>query len=244
MVAVTEPTAPPSRPLGLAVVLAAVAGFVDAHVYLFVVQVFVANQSGNLIGLGMATGQADWHTAVSTLVAIVAFVAGVFGATTLLRRDAAAGRPARPHVLLAVEAGALVVLGVGLWIVDPRLSQGWRLVDLAVVVTAASAMGVQSTSIRNVGKISVTTTYGTGALVRIGEKIAAPLRAAGSPGDPLRMQTIAVVLIVLAGYVGGAAVSAALGSASWLVMIPALAMVAVALIAHRSSLSVTGWSKR
>jgi len=234
---VTEPTAPPSRPLGLAVALAAVAGFVDTHVYLFVVQVFVANQSGNLIGLGMATGQQDWHTAVSTLVAILAFVGGVFGATTLLRRGAATGRAARPQLLLAIEAGALLVLGVGLWIGDPRLSRGWRVVDVVVIVIAASAMGVQSTSIRNVGKISVTTTYGTGALVRIGEKVAAPMRTDGGPPDPLRMQTIAVVLIVLAGYVGGAAVSAALGSASWLVMVTAIVMVAVAVIAHRNSVT-------
>ena len=233
MVAVTEPTAPPSRALALAVVLAAVAGFVDAHVYLFVVQVFVANQSGNLIGLGMATGQEDWHTALSTLVAIAAFVAGVIGATTLLRRDAAAGRPARPHVLLAVEAGALLVLAVGLGILDPRLSHGWRLIDVVVIVIAAGAMGVQSTSIRSVGKISVTTTYGTGALVRIGEKVAAPLRTDGTPVDPLRLQTIAVVVTVLVGYVGGAAVSAALGSAPWLVLVPALAMVAATVVAHR-----------
>ena len=237
MVAVTEPTAPPSRALTLAVVLAAVAGFVDAHVYLFVVQVFVANQSGNLIGLGMATGQEDWHTATSTLVAIAAFVTGVLGATTLLRRDAEAGRPARPHLLLAIEAAALLVLAVGLGIVDPHLSDGWRLIDVVVIVVAAGAMGVQSTSIRNVGKISVTTTYGTGALVRIGEKIAAPLRTDGAAADPLRMQTIAVVVIVLCGYVGGAAVSAALGSARWLVLVPALAMVAVAAVAQRRGIS-------
>lgn len=237
MVAVTEPTAPPSRALALAVVLAAVAGFVDAHIYLFVVQVFVANQSGNLIGLGMATGQESWHTATSTLVAIASFVAGVLGATTLLRRDAAAGRPARPHLLLAIEAGALVILAIGLGIVDPHLSDGWRLIDVIVIVVAAGAMGVQSTSIRNVGRISVTTTYGTGALVRIGEKVAAPLRTDGSAGDPLRMQTIAVVLIVLCGYVGGAAISAALGSGRWLVLVPALAMSGVAVTAWRRGIA-------
>jgi uncharacterized membrane protein YoaK (UPF0700 family) len=220
-----DPTDEPSRALALAVVLAAVAGFVDAHVYLFVVQVFVANQSGNLIGLGMATGQEDWHTASSTLVAIGAFVVGVVGATTLLRRDQRAGRAARPHVLLAVEAAALLVLGFGLWIADPRLSDGWRLVDLIVIVVAGTAMGVQSTSIRSVGRISVTTTYGTGALVRIGEKVAAPLRTGHGDADPLRIRTIGVVVVVLCGYVGGAAVSAALGSASWLVLVPAVAMV-------------------
>jgi uncharacterized membrane protein YoaK (UPF0700 family) len=217
----------------LAVVLAAVAGFVDAHVYLFVVPVFVANQSGNLIGLGMATGQEDWHTVISTVVAIVAFVSGVLGATTLLRRDAEAGRSGRIHVLLAIEAAVLLVLAIGLAIVDPRLSRGWRLVDIVVIVLAAGAMGVQSASIRSVGTISVTTTYGTGALVRIGEEAAAPFPTGGKPADPLRMQTIAVVLIVLVGYVGGAALSAALGSARWLVAIPALAMVAVATITRR-----------
>jgi len=231
MVAVRSPTTLPSRALVLAVVLAAVAGFVDAHVYLFVVPVFVANQSGNLIGLGMAAGQSQWHDATSALVAIASFVAGVALATALLRRDA------RAHRLIEIEAAALLVLGIGLGIVDPRRSDGWRLIDLVVIVVAAAAMGVQSASIRTVGRISITTTYGTGSLVRVGEKLVAPLRTDPTADPSIRVETIVVLLVVLTSYVGGAALSAALGATSWLVLIPAAAMVAAAVAARRLSSS-------
>lgn len=237
MVAVSEPTTPPSRALALAVVLAAAAGFVDAHVYLFVVQVFVANQSGNLIGLGMTVGQEQWHDAASSLAAIASFVIGVVGATTIQRRDRAAGRPSRMYPLLQVEAAALFVLAAVLWVADPRLSAGWRAIDLVVIFIGATAMGVQSASLRTVGTVAITTTYGTGALVRVGEKIAAPLRTSDQPGDPQRMRTLAVLAVVLSSYVGGAAVSAALGSAHGLVLIPALAMVGAAVLARREAIT-------
>jgi uncharacterized membrane protein YoaK (UPF0700 family) len=237
MVAVSEPTTPPSRALALAVVLAASAGFVDAHVYLFVVQVFVANQSGNLIGLGMTTGQEQWHDAASSVAAIASFIIGVVAATTFQRRDRAAGRPSRMYPLLQIEAAALLGLALLLWIADPRLSDGWRVLDLVVIFVGAVAMGVQSASLRTVGTVSITTTYGTGALVRVGEKLAAPFRADGQPGDPQRMRTLAVLAIVLSAYVGGAAISAALGSAHGLVLIPALAMVGAAVVARRAAIT-------
>ncbi len=237
MGAVTEPTTPPSRALALAVVLAATAGFVDAHVYLFVVPVFVANQSGNLIGLGMTTGQEQWHDAASALVAIASFIVGVLAATTFLRRDRARGVPARVYPLLQIEAAALLVLGLGLWIVDPTISHGWRVIDLLVIFVGAGAMGVQSASLRSVGSVSITTTYGTGALVRVGEKLAAPLRTGDAVPDPQRMRTVAVLAVVLGSYVGGAALSAALGSAHWLVLIPALAMVGAAIAARADAIT-------
>ena len=233
----TEPTTPPSRALALAVVLAATAGFVDAHVYLFVVPVFVANQSGNLIGLGMTAGQEQWHDALSALVAIGSFIAGVLAATTFLRRDRARGVAPRVYPLLQIEAAALLVLGIVLGVVDPTISHGWRLLDLAVILVGAGAMGVQSASLRTVGSVSITTTYGTGALVRVGEKLAAPLRASEAGADPKRMRTVAVLATVLGSYVGGAALSAALGSEHWLVLIPALAMVGAAYVARADAIT-------
>ena len=165
------------------------------------------------------------------LVAIASFVAGVALATALLRRDA------RAHRLIEIEAAALLVLGIGLGIVDPRRSDGWRLIDLVVIVVAAAAMGVQSASIRTVGRISITTTYGTGSLVRVGEKLVAPLRTDPTADPSIRVETIVVLLVVLTSYVGGAALSAALGATSWLVLIPAAAMVAAAVAARRLSSS-------
>jgi uncharacterized membrane protein YoaK (UPF0700 family) len=46
----------------LAVVLTATGGFVDAHVFLHLARVFVANMSGNLVLFGMAFGDGDRGT--------------------------------------------------------------------------------------------------------------------------------------------------------------------------------------
>ena len=59
-----ESTHHPSGPLLLAVALAMVAGFVDAHIYLAVSPIFVANMSGNLVHIGMLVGDGNWWQAV------------------------------------------------------------------------------------------------------------------------------------------------------------------------------------
>ena len=63
--------------LVLAAVLTAVTGFVDAHVYLNVARVFVANQSGNVVLTGIDIGEAQWSTVIAHLVSIIMFAAGV-----------------------------------------------------------------------------------------------------------------------------------------------------------------------
>ena len=73
-----ERTHHPSGPLGLAIALAATAGFVDAHIYVNVTPVFVANMSGNLIHLGISLGEGDWFPALATVLALGAFT-GVYG---------------------------------------------------------------------------------------------------------------------------------------------------------------------
>ena len=57
----------------LAMVLAATGGFVDAFIYVRVTPVFVANMSGNLIRLGIASGGKNWISAASSAVALAGF---------------------------------------------------------------------------------------------------------------------------------------------------------------------------
>jgi uncharacterized membrane protein YoaK (UPF0700 family) len=87
-------------------------------------------------------------------------------------------------------------------------------------------MGVQTDAIRRAGGISVVTTYQTGAIARIAESVADPAPTDAAPTDPtpadpaptdpaatgrgdatppLRLLRV-VLLVVLASYVGGAAV--------------------------------------
>jgi uncharacterized membrane protein YoaK (UPF0700 family) len=223
----------PSGPLVLAAALAATAGFVDAHIFLHVTPVFVANQSGNLIHLGMFAGQADWHEAAAVAVAICSFVAGVMAATVHHDHQVRAGRPVHPTVLLAVEA-ALVLLLMGLlawWgITFSRIAE---LVDLPVIIIGGVAMGVQTAALRRVGSVAVSTTYGTGSIVRIGEKSVLALRGADRSATDRRSRTVVVLAAVTVAYVLGAVAASALGRSPWLLLLP-VAVLVVAAVATRS----------
>lgn len=236
-----ESTHHPSGPLLLAVALAMVAGFVDAHIYLAVSPIFVANMSGNLVHIGMLVGDGNWWQAVGAAAAVVAFATGVI--VSIVEHDRRLRRwgHLRPEVLLAVESVLLVAVavlrsrhGVGF---HPRLTGS----AIPIVVVAAAAMGVQAATLRRVGDVAVSTTYGTGAIVRIGEKVALAGRRAGRSSAHRRRLTVLVLATVLVSYVAGAAVAAALGSSKWLLFLPAgVLVVSTAVVAAGSPTTVSG----
>ena len=96
------------RPTASALVLAAVAGYVDAFVYLRVADVFIANQSGNIVRAGMGIfGEYDaWPLALLSMTgfaigAVLSWLLGVPGAR-------------RGWVLIRVRLLATSVV-LGLW---------------------------------------------------------------------------------------------------------------------------------
>jgi uncharacterized membrane protein YoaK (UPF0700 family) len=208
-----------SGSLGLAVTLAGAAGFVDAFIYLRVVPVFVANMSGNLVRLGMAAGQRDANTVAAALVALIGFSAGAAVATTLLDRSLQRSRSLSPAPLLVLESALLSVLAATLVLGNYTLSPSMRGVDVPIVVLGASAMGIQAVALRRVGRVAVSTTYGTGAVVRLSEKVTLAVRHAERPGDHRRRFTVAVLGTVLVCYILGAGVGASAGSSpAWLLV--------------------------
>jgi len=225
-----EGTHHPSGPLALAAALAAVAGFVDAHVYLHVTPVFVANMSGNLVRLGMFAGQQDWRAAMGAATAVVAFSVGVIGAVTHHDRQLHRSGRLRPDALLAFEA-VLVALAAVLRLLHGGVVAGdTTMAETPIIVVAAVAMGVQAAALRRVGSIAVATTYGTGAIVRIGEKVALAGRRADRTTSQRRRVTVLVLVSVLVSYVIGAALAAALGPSPWLLAFPAAVLGAAAVL--------------
>jgi uncharacterized membrane protein YoaK (UPF0700 family) len=218
----------PSGPLVLAVTLAAVAGFVDAYVYLHVTHVFVANMSGNLVHLGMSAGLAQLAGVVSSAVALLSFVCGIIAATIYHDRQLRRDQSVRPDVLLAAEATLLLVLPAVLIGFDAEFSLHPSSASYLVLLLGSFAMGIQTAALRRVGEIAVATTYGTGSLVRIGEKLVLGARGASRASDQQRRVTVWVLLIVLLGYVTGAATSAALGASPLLLLIPSAVLIATA----------------
>ena len=195
--------APPiRRPETVAIVLAAVSGFVDAFIYLRVFPVFTANQSGNLILAGVAIGQGHWGEASASLVSIAAYVVGAAIGVAAFDRDRSGGRP-RLLGALAAETTVLVVLVVAA-VSMGRGDEASRTVDtpvLVIVAVTALAMGLQGMALRKVRGIGVLTTGGTGNVTTIGERLGRLGTARRRESDELALDVIGWVVAL---YVGGA----------------------------------------
>jgi uncharacterized membrane protein YoaK (UPF0700 family) len=153
-----------SRPLrAVAVGLSALAGFIDAVAFLDVGGFFVSFMSGNStrLGVGLALGSRAAPIA-GGLIAV--FVCGVIAGSLV---GAAAGRWRRPAVLALVTlllAGALAA--------RLALPPEARLAGAAIL---ALAMGAVNATFERNGEVAFGVTYMTGALVKLGQRIALAL---------------------------------------------------------------------
>jgi uncharacterized membrane protein YoaK (UPF0700 family) len=125
-----------------------------------------------------------------------------------------------------------VVLTTWLIAIPTTFTARPRAADLPVIVLAAMAMGIQAGALRRVGEIAVATTYGTGAIVRIGEKVVLAARRADRSSVHRRRVAIAVLLVVLVSYVAGAVIATVAGSSPWLLTVPTAVLVVCALASH------------
>jgi uncharacterized membrane protein YoaK (UPF0700 family) len=107
--------------------------------------------------------------------------------------------------LLGLELVLLATLAVGLALAGGREPFTTTVARCSALAVAALAMGLQTDVIRTVAGVSLSTTYQTGAIARIGETIGTRHgdgdRRSGRP-------LLAILSVVLIGYVGGAALGA------------------------------------
>ncbi len=225
----------PSGPLVLACSLAGIAGFIDAHLFLYVTNVFVANMSGNMVRVGIFSGAGDWSVAAGSMAALLAFATGVVVAIAHHDQRVQRNNPVRPDELLVIEAGLVLALPITLVVCDVGFSNHADPIHYLVISIGALAMGIQASSLRRVGSIAVATTYGTDTIVRIGEKLALGLRRAERTSIDRRSATIIVLVGVLSCYGAGAAAASALGSSPLLLLIPSAVLVAFAVYVRAST---------
>jgi uncharacterized membrane protein YoaK (UPF0700 family) len=157
------------RIAGVAPVLAAVAGFVDAVGFITLRGLFVAHMSGNSVKFGVRAGQGNLAAAAPAGIAVVLFVAGV--AVGTLAAEIAARRRARAIAawVLTLQAGLIAAfmlygrtVGSGRRVLDHSLSGFYVLAALAVL-----SMGMQTAALRQLGGRTISTTYVTGVLTSL-----------------------------------------------------------------------------
>ncbi len=149
------------RNVALACALSALAGYVDAIGFLHLGGLFVAFMSGNSTRMGVSLAEGHWQKAAEALGLIVLFVIGAAaGSLIVLGR----GANRQPFVLLA-EA---------LLLAASALCYAFDLQNAAVAAMVL-AMGMENAVFQIQGGGGLGLTYVTGALVKVGQLVAAAL---------------------------------------------------------------------
>lgn len=171
-----------------AICLSVVAGYVDAVGFIALGGFFVSFMSGNStrLSVGLAGGSGDVAMAGGL---IAAFLLGVVLGSITGKFTPARRRPAAILGLVALLLGAASALA----------SLGARTEALGLV---AAAMGAKNTVFERNGEVSIGLTYMTGALVKVGQRLAAALLGARD-----RLGWLPYFLLWL-GLVGGAVLGA------------------------------------
>jgi uncharacterized membrane protein YoaK (UPF0700 family) len=178
--------------------------------------------SGNTTQTGYLAGQGAFATAAVSALAILFFVGGSFAGTLLAQF---AGRHARRVVfgVVAVSLTAIVVF--------------WRLGFVSAVAhipMISFAMGVMNSALSRVGAQSVSLTFVTGTLSRVGASLAlalrqAPLRDAQGPWDT-HLRRAMLLARIWVGFLAGALLSGAATPrfGAWVLLAPVFILAALA----------------
>jgi uncharacterized membrane protein YoaK (UPF0700 family) len=150
------------RNLALACALSALAGYVDGIGFLHLGGLFVSFMSGNSTRLGVSLAEGHWSNVGEALGLIALFVTGAAcGSLIVLGR----GVNRQPWVLL-VEASLLAVAA---------LCYTSGLSSNVAIAAMVLAMGLENAVFQIEGGAGLGLTYITGALVKVGQLLAAAL---------------------------------------------------------------------
>ena len=145
----------------LASALSALAGYVDGIGFLHLGGLFVSFMSGNSTRMGVSLADGQWLSALEALGLIVLFVAGAaVGSLIVLGRSAH-----RQAGLLLTEALLLVAAALAHHLSQPALA----------VAAIVLAMGLENAVFQIDGGGGLGLTYVTGALVKVGQLLAAAI---------------------------------------------------------------------
>jgi uncharacterized membrane protein YoaK (UPF0700 family) len=149
----------------LAICVALIAGYLDAYA-LRTLGVFVSFMSGNTTMAGLSTGERHFMSALAPALAIPSFVAGSFVGTWITTY-----RARYSHRLLFLT-NALLLCVILIFASEESL----RMVNIALL---GIATGLLNPALSRVGSESISITFVTGTLSRLGRHLA--LAAKGAP---------------------------------------------------------------
>ena len=197
-----------------AILLAWVAGFVDALGYLSLSHVFTAHMSGNSASLGAHLGQRNWGEVLIRGLVIPPFVVGIaIGVLADVIAERCHWRARLVSTFVLELLCLLLFVGLDRAGAAGRLTPGTpRFFILASLLTMA--MGLQNATLRRAGRTKIRTTYISGMLTNMTENAVHYLlwRFQGRfkrspvvrPDKPFGQLTVKFGLIFLSFIIGGA----------------------------------------
>lgn len=189
----------------IAIVLTAVAGYVDALGWVLLSHVYVANMSGNSIALGRSLAERDFGDAAARIWPIVSFTLGLFVSELVYELVRRRGRRSSVGWSLGLEAGAIAFVAILPWPPAHTTSGLGYYVPTGLL---SLAMGLQNATLIRVGASSIYTTHVTGNLTRLAREAAHSVwwledRAAGrAAGHALAQRSTRRVLLMTAMWIG------------------------------------------
>lgn len=196
-------------PIAVAILLAGLAGFVDALAFTSMGGYFAAFMSGNSTRFGAGIGSGAFAEARVAGALVLSFVSGVILGSVILR-----AAPRRPQAAVMAAAAALLVAAAGMQSYAP---------GPIVLLLLAAAMGVENAVFARGRDATIGIAHVTGLLARMAERLAGALM-----GDSDRWGWVPFLLLwigVVAGVVLGALAYLRLGGdAYWIAAAAAAAL--------------------
>jgi uncharacterized membrane protein YoaK (UPF0700 family) len=163
----------------LVVLLTFVSGYTDGVGFLALGGAFTSVMTGNMVLLGLSAGQGDGEGVGRALGAILAFIAGAaLGgrvAGVPVKQDPVWPRPVNRALVLELAMLAASAVGWFVTVGSPDTA-----VQLGLLLVAAAALGVQSSTVQRFGVSGLSTTYLTGTLTSAVIHLVAHRTARGS----------------------------------------------------------------
>ena len=214
----------------LAVFLAVVAGYLDGY-GLLVLGTYVSFMSGNTTFAGLKSGQGNFRAALPSAIAVMSFVAGSFLGNLLTQ-----SRLRYSHRLTFTMIAGLIATVAGLGLHGLRNVPG-------EIAALSLAMGMMNPALSKVGAESVSLTFVTGTLNRIGGHLAAaagrkPLPEGQGPRDS-HFARARIDASVWSGFLVGAGLSGMVAShfRMWALLPPCIVMIALGLFSKSTTAS-------
>ena len=211
-----------------AIFLALIAGYLDGYGLLFL-KTYVSFMSGNTTFTGLKSGQGNFEAALPPAIAIVFFVTGGFLGNLFTQSKLRYSH----RLVFGVIAGLLASVAGLEW-------HGSRNIPSEVAMLSL-AMGLMNPALSKVGAESVSLTFVTGTLSRVGGHLAAaavrkPLPDGQGPGDS-HLARARIDASIWSGFLLGAGLAGLAGShfRLWALLPPCVLIIALAVLSESAA---------